>query len=237
MELKKSRKASLESKRFLFFKLGLLFAIVTVFCSFEWRFYGFEVSNLGEVEWEDEPIIEIDSYQIVLPKKKVVPPKPKLKILDLSKKLDIVKDEITIPDVESFTIEELNNMEFDAVEEDQYLVGNGKLNLDALFSSKELSNNPKFGERERDLDLYIKSKLNLSNTGIYEDVTIDVSFVIEKDGKVSNIKILDSKGLSYSALLKLKKLFEKMPSWSPGKYGSIPVRCQLVKPINIVFGG
>lgn len=237
MEIKKSRKASLESKRGLFFKLGLLFSVTAVFCSFELKFYGLETSDLGDIDWIEEDEIEFEFNQVVIPKKKVVPLRPKVQVLDLSKKIEVLSDDIPIQDIESLSFEEMDDLNFGMDEEEQYFEGSGVLNLEGLFTSKELSENPKFGRSERDLDLYIKSKLNLFNSGITSDVKVNVSFVIEKDGQISNVKIDDSKGLSYSALVKLKKLFEKMPPWSPGKFGSIPVRTQLVKPINIVFGG
>ena len=85
--------------------------------------------------------------------------------------------------------------------------------------------------------MYSKSSLNLSYTGISGSYEVKVLFVVEKDGRISDIKLKNTKDLSYSTLVNIKKMFEKMPKWSPGKYGSIPVRCQLVKPINIVFEG
>ena len=75
MEVKKSKEASLESKRFLFFKAGLLFSIAIVFCSFELRFYGLEVSDLEGIEWEDEIELEFDADNIIIPKKKKVLPR------------------------------------------------------------------------------------------------------------------------------------------------------------------
>ena len=52
MEVKKSKKASLESKWLMFFKLGLLFSLVVVFCSFELRFYVLEISKLVDIDWD-----------------------------------------------------------------------------------------------------------------------------------------------------------------------------------------
>jgi protein TonB len=237
MEVKKSKKASLESKRLMFFKLGLLFSLVVVFCSFEWMFYGLEISKLGEIDWDDEVFVETEINQIVIPqKKKASLPKPKVKLLDLSKKIEVLENDAVIVD-EVFTMDDLDGLDFGMDEEEQESGGFGDLKLDGLFKSQELSNNPKFGKRETDLDRYIKSSLNLSSTGIYGSYEVKVLFVVEKDGSISDIKLKDTKGLPYSTLVNIQKMFEKMPKWSPGKFGSIPVRCQLVKPINIVFEG
>jgi hypothetical protein len=221
----------------MFFKLGLLFALVVVFCSFELRFYGLEISKLGEIGWDEEVFVETGINQIFTPqKKKPSLPKPKVKLLDLSKKIEVLDNDISVVD-ETLSFDEIDDLDFGMDQEEQEVGGFGDLNLDGLFNSKDLSNNPKFGKRDTDLDMYIKSSLNLSYTGISGSYEVKVLFVVEKDGRISDIKLKNTKGLPYSALVKIKKMFEKMPKWSPGKYGSIPVRCQLVKPINIVFEG
>ena len=119
MEVKKSKKASLESKRLMFFKLGLLFSLVVVFCSFEWMFYGLEISKLGEIDWDDEVFVETEINQIVIPqKKKASLPKPKVKLLDLSKKIEVLENDAVIVD-EVFTMDDLDGLDFGMDEEEQ----------------------------------------------------------------------------------------------------------------------
>lgn len=237
MEVKKSKKASLESKRFLFFKAGLLFSLAIVFCSFELRFYGLEVSDLEGIEWEDEIELELDAEQIIIPKKKVVPPRPKVQFLDLSKKLEVLPDDVSITDTDPMTFDEIDDLHFGDLEEEGIEGDVTNLDLSGVFDMLELSDKPKFGNRDKDLDLYIKSKLNLRATGIYGKFKVDVSFVVEKDGSVSDVKLYNTKGLPYGVLKDIKGMFDTMPNWSPGRYGSKAVRTQLVKPINIVFEG
>ena len=78
----------------------------------------------------------------------------------------------------------------------------------------------------------------LSNNVVYPPVAIQnniqgrvvVSFIIEKDGSVSNVKLeygvdplLDAEAL---------RVVKTMPSWNPGKISGKPVRTQFALPIT-----
>ena len=62
--------------------------------------------------------------------------------------------------------------------------------------------------------------------------TVIVSFVVEKDGSVSNVKILrgvvGGPGLEAEA----KRVISDMPRWTPGKQNGIPARVQFSVPIS-----
>ena len=112
MEVKKSKKASLESKWLMFFKLGLLFSLVAVFCSFELRFYVLEISKLVDVDWDEEVFVETEMNQIFTPKQnKPSLPKPKVKLLDLSKKIEVLENDVSVVD-ESFSFDEIDDIDF-----------------------------------------------------------------------------------------------------------------------------
>lgn len=57
-----------------------------------------------------------------------------------------------------------------------------------------------------------------------------VQFVIEKDGSISNVKIL--RGIGGGCDEAAKEMVEKMPKWKPGTQKGKPVRCQFNLPIN-----
>jgi len=58
--------------------------------------------------------------------------------------------------------------------------------------------------------------------------TIVVSFVVEKDGKLSNIEVLRGTGI-----LNIIEVLEKMPSWKPGIHKGIVRRVRYNLPIKI----
>ena len=59
-----------------------------------------------------------------------------------------------------------------------------------------------------------------------------VSFVIEKDGSLTEIKVLKDAG--YNTAAEAIRVLSKSPKWSPAIQGGIPVRCYYVLPIVLV---
>lgn len=62
--------------------------------------------------------------------------------------------------------------------------------------------------------------------------TVYVSFVVEKNGGLSMIKIL--KGIGYGCDEEALRVIRSMPRWIPGKQNGTPVRVQVVLPITFV---
>lgn len=60
-----------------------------------------------------------------------------------------------------------------------------------------------------------------------------VSFVVEKDGKVTNIRIL--RGIGGGCDEEAIKVVQNMPDWVPGKQRSVPVRVQFNLPVNFIL--
>ena len=66
-----------------------------------------------------------------------------------------------------------------------------------------------------------------------EQGKIYLSFVIEKDGSVSNIRI--TRGLSEKLNNAAIKLVQKMPNWKPAINNRKPVRSRFMLPISVVL--
>lgn len=62
---------------------------------------------------------------------------------------------------------------------------------------------------------------------------IYLSFIVEKDGQLTNIKVL--KGLSPDLDKEAIRLLEMSPKWSPGEQNHIPVRQKLGLPISFIL--
>ena len=64
-----------------------------------------------------------------------------------------------------------------------------------------------------------------------EQGRVFLSFVVEKDGSISNVKI--ERGISPDLDREAKRIIQNMPNWTPGKITgtSVRVRCRL--PINL----
>lgn len=60
---------------------------------------------------------------------------------------------------------------------------------------------------------------------------IFASFVVERDGSLTNIKII--RGLGYGTEKAALDLLKKMPRWNPGEQNGKKVRCSFTVPISI----
>ena len=58
-----------------------------------------------------------------------------------------------------------------------------------------------------------------------------VTFIIEKDGSVSNVKLLRDIGCDHGAAV--VEMVKRMPKWKPGKQRGKPVRVQYNLPVKI----
>lgn len=106
-------------------------------------------------------------------------------------------------------------------------------NSNEIFSKSVLEVNPSFPGGINKFYEYVAKNFNAPNSD--EDaelIKVTVSFVIEKDGSLSNIKIVNSAGndADKEALRVLKSLKTK---WFPGKMGDNAVRTQYLLPITI----
>ncbi|MDD2527356.1 MAG: M56 family metallopeptidase [Lentimicrobiaceae bacterium] len=64
--------------------------------------------------------------------------------------------------------------------------------------------------------------------------TVYVSFVVEKDGSISNAKIL--RGIGNGCDEEVLRIINNMPSWKPGMKDDKPVRTQFNMPIKFTLG-
>lgn len=80
---------------------------------------------------------------------------------------------------------------------------------------------------------YLNENINMPNKAIRAEVDsrVLVSFVIEKDGSVGDIKILEDPG--YGCGKAVVKALKKMPRWKPGKIDDKPVRTMFYLPVSM----
>lgn len=109
-------------------------------------------------------------------------------------------------------------------------------NTDDIYSSSALQVQPKFPGGNNAFNTYFISKFKKKKIKDVKDqssVRIIVSFVIEKDGSASNIKIMRSG--SNDASEQTIKILKEMPKWSPGMQDGLPMRASMALPITINF--
>ena len=61
-----------------------------------------------------------------------------------------------------------------------------------------------------------------------------VSFIIEKDGSITNVKVV--RGLHRALDAEAVRVAKKMPKWSPGCQNGVPVRVSYILPFTFKLG-
>ena len=224
MEAKKTPRADLENRRGLFLEIGLAVILAAALVAFNIKSYDKEVKEVNTRTAD----VEIDA-DIIQTSEDTPPPPPPEEPEVVATELNVVENdaedihEVGIINAEAkadealeFTrvevkeeVEEAEEEVFLVVEEDPEFPGG----LDAL--SKFIADNIKYPQLAKENNITGK---------------VFVSFVVEKDGRVGQVKILrDIGGGCGNEAVRVVKM---MPRWKPGKQRGKPVRTQFNLPVN-----
>jgi hypothetical protein len=103
--------------------------------------------------------------------------------------------------------------------------------LNKIYSIDEIEKKPEFPGNQDALKSYINQnfKTPVGSSGEKVSGTIFASFIIEKDGSISEIGILHDFG--YGSGEEAIRLLSQMPKWFAGRNDSKTVRCMYSMPI------
>lgn len=225
MEAKKTPKADLEKRIGLHLEIGLVVVLAAVLVAFNVRKYEKEAKDVmvrtAQVEIEEEVINTVEDTPPPPPEPEIETVVTDLVVVDndeeIHNEVGIINSEsnentavqaVAPVVVEEEVVEEEEEI-FLVVEEDAEFPGG----LEAL--SKYLAENIKYPALAKENNI----------TG-----RVFVSFVVEKDGRVGNIKILRDIGGGCGA--EAVRVVKAMPRWKPGKQRGKPVRSQFNLPVN-----
>lgn len=231
MEKKKQDKKDVHRQRAVFFHLGLIMSLLFVMTAFEWRFYDdFEQIDLT---MEATPTFILEPPTIIEETKAM--PKPIAKEPEIveseeeNKKIEKVEDLLTVSNTQDKKaspsekpkpnfqlpdriVEKNNNDIFIVVEEQPQPEGG----MTAFY--KYLSKNIQYPRQAR-------------RQGI--EGKVFVQFVVGKDGKFTDLKIL--KGIGGGCDEEALRVLKNAPAWNPGKQRGQPVRVQMSIPISFTL--
>lgn len=117
-------------------------------------------------------------------------------------------------------------------------VGNAQTDTLSKTVSKDTSkvNNivnqmPEFPGGQNSFMEFLKKNLKYPEKEINKKIEgrVYVSFIVEKDGSLTNFKVLSSIGKSFSK--ETLRVLKSMPKWIAGKQNGIPVRVKYTVPI------
>lgn len=221
MEVKKSKKADLENKRSMFMEIGLVVALAVVIIMFSVSQREKVVAELDLGGVADE-IEVIDVTQEKEPETVPVQQQTVAVITDI---LNVVRNDTQI------------NTSFDFVDFDTEDITIAPIEVEAEEIEEEtivLTAEQKPTFQGGDLNAFrnwVNARLSYPELARENNIqgTVTVSFVIEKDGRLTNIQVLKSpdKTLSDEAV----KVLAKSPKWEPARQRNMPVRFRYTLPV------
>lgn len=225
MVAKKSKKADLEPKRNIFALVGLVLALGFTLLAFDWKTKVKEVESLGsvvapDVEEEYIPITREDQVVEDTPPPAPIIPEV-LNIVSNDTKVDMELDMGSTEANDETIIPVTTVIEQPAEEEAE--------DNNVFYAPEEM---PEFPGGNVGLVDYIQRTLKYPVIAQENGIsgTVVVTFVVNKDGSVSDAKVL--RGISDSLNDEALRVVNSLPKWKPGMQGGRPVRVQYSVPIT-----
>ena len=222
MEIKKSPKADLESKKLTFALIGLVVTLFIVWRVFEYKSYDKQiVDDLQKtVEVIEEEMVEITKQE--QPKPQPPAPKPQVTQIEIVDNEEEIEDEIEI-DAEVSQDEVIEEYFAPAEIEEEEIVEA------EIFKVVEVM--PEFPGGAAKMMEYIQKNMKYPMMARESDIQgrVFVNFVVEPDGSISNVAVI--RGIGGGCDEEAVRVVESMPKWNPGKQRGTAVRCAFTVPI------
>ena len=226
MELKKSDKANLESKRMIFLQIGLVVVLAIILAAFEWSSKSNMENTLGELADMDleEEIIPITRQEEVKPPPP--PPPPKVtEVLNIVEDDVEIEDELIIEDAEADQDMEIEIMEFEEEEE--------VAEEEVFFIVEDM---PSFqGKGQEGFRSWIAKNLRYPEIAAENGISgkVYVQFAVSSKGQVVDAVVV--RGVDPALDKEAVRVVMGSPKWAPGKQRGKAVKVQFTFPINFVL--
>ncbi len=225
MELKKSDKVNLEKGKGIFRQMGLILSLGLMFIAFEYTQTDIKAS---EIEVVEEVVMEEEAIPIT--RQEPPPPPPPPPPPAITEILNIVENDVEI-DEEL----ELDDMEMDEEVEVEIIDYVEEVEEDDNQIFMVVEKMPSFPGGEAALRKYLSKNVKFpaiaQENGIQGRVYVE--FVVNKDGKIVDVKIL--KGVDRSLDEEALRVVRSMPPWEPGEQRGKAVRVSYRIPINFTL--
>ncbi len=218
METKKTKKADLENKRNLFGQIGLVIVLGLTLMAFEWKFYGESGIDLG---CNNTSIVDDD----VIFNKPVDIPKPEPPKIAQSQILKIVTNNVITNEMPLFNPEDTPDDIADTYAIPAIIKEDEPVDKDEPFVWVESF--PEFSGGDLARLSYLKNNLVYPELARSVGIqgTVHLSFIIEKDGSITHIKV--ERGIGGGCDEEAIRVLDNMPRWIPGKQRDVPVRVKM----------
>ena len=222
MQLKKSPQASLEDKKLTYVLIGLVLVLSICYVAFEWT-----EKEVTKYEVVDTDFLIEEEFDIQQTSQETPPPPPPPAPVEVEV-LNVVEDDV---EVEEIQINTEDDKDMEVVIEPPVEAPVEEEEEEVIFVVVESM--PEFPGGQQAMMRYIGENIKYpviaQENGIQGRVICQ--FVIEKDGKVTDIQVVRSSG-EPSLDKEAVRVINSMPKWKPGKQRGKPVRVKYTIPVN-----
>ena len=223
MEIKKSPKADLESKKLTFALIGLVVTLFIVWRVFEYKSYDKQiVDDLQKtVEVIEEEMVEITKQE--QPKPQPPAPKPQVTQIEIVDNEEEIEEEIEI-NAEVSQDEVLEEYDFTPPEIEEEEIVEAEI-------FKVVEEMPEFPGGAAKMMEFIQKNIKYPMMARESDIQgrVFVNFVVEPDGTITNVTVM--RGIGGGCDEEALRVVQSMPNWKPGKQRGSAVRCSFTVPI------
>ena len=223
---KKHPTADLQKYKLPFFAVGLFFALLLTYQTFGLIFDELiPQSNTSKLDLAEETLEEPPNVFVPKPP----PPPPSVIVLPEAVEAETPEeiDSVVIRDVEDTTLKVndiVHTLDIDIDDE----VVTEEIDL-TIYDPSEVTVQAHF---PGNLGRFVREHLKVpTRYRTHRDQLIQVAFVVEADGKLTQLKVL--RGVSKNLDGLVVDVFEIMPDWIPAKRLDLPVRMSYIVPVRI----
>ena len=234
MEIKKNKRADLEEGRITRLLMALVFILSSILVALEYNTGGEDNDNIDD-ELLDEVTREVEMMPVTQQEDRIALA-PKKKQEATPQKINVVDKEIAPPE------EELDKADGDSKGEDSASEATKDTEADFAPAQTDLDDNPLNFHTVEDLPKFPGGAVELmkwlTNNLRYpsdaqrnkKEGKVVVQFIINKDGTMSNLKVV--KSAQYASLdREALRVMRKMPKWTPGVQNDKPCRTMVCIPV------
>lgn len=221
MKLKKTPEADLQNKRGLFLEIGLVISLALVIAAFAYT------PKEHRIDVMEQEVIVIEEEMMEVTRQDQKPPEApkKTEMKVIADMLSIVKNDTKITTEVDFT-------DFDEDTEIVQIVEIAEEEIveEEIFVTAETM--PSFqGGTLNDFRNWVQGKVRYPQIAQENGISgqVILTFVIEKDGSLTNIQVLRTPDRSLSE--EAVRVLNSSPKWSPGKQRNQAVRVKYTLPV------
>ncbi|MCF0174320.1 MAG: energy transducer TonB [Bacteroidales bacterium] len=223
MEIKKTEKANLEKKRFLFLEIGMVISLAIILLALNWTSKDVGLVDLGDSTLlaEEEEIIPITQ--------ETPPPPPSAPAPILSDQIDIVDDEITVDDDMFLNLEDDNSL---GVEIMDYVEVEEEVIEEEAIPFQLVEEKPTFmGGDANAFSKWVNSRLVYPEIAKENGVQgrVVLMFTVDVDGAVKNVRVV--RGIDPALDKEAVRVVASSPKWSPGRQRDRAVKVNYTFPV------